>query len=122
MKAGRELDALIAETVMGWERTLNRAVWREITSSEHIVDVDQWHPSTEIADAWLVVEKFRRGQYPHPRGDSVACVIDLHISDWVNVPDCHAKIFSPTLSPVDAYATEMPLAICLAALKAVEVT
>jgi len=129
MKAGRELDALIAEKVMGYEvgwgiqsvsggiRTRKNPQALHAHADGEVVRVDLPHYSTQIADAWLVVERFRRGTEPV----DVACCVDLHISDWCTVPDCFVKIYSPALAPVDAHANEMPLAICLAALKAVGV-
>ena len=123
MKAGRELDALIAEKVM--EHDLQR--WINYPTREPVIMLkgedgvwgrrDIPHYSTQIADAWLVVEKFRRGQYPHPNGDGVACCVKMNIYDDVAYPDCYVEIFSPSQKKVTAIANEMPLAICLAALK-----
>ncbi len=65
MEAGRELDALVAEKVMGWER---RTYWvgsshpeyhqeerQGLFGPEGLKRVDRMHPySTDIADAWEV--------------------------------------------------------------------
>ncbi len=117
MSAGRELDSLVAEKVMGftvYQSFLDLAaampvfpalVWHE----EHwnIVYGDgnawkTWEPSTDIAAAWQVVEHFG--------------VIEIF----------HTFEHSPWLVriPVDVYyngeADTTPLAICRAALKAVK--
>ena len=109
MKAGRELDALIAEKVMGWK--VNYDNWT--VAKPHFSKPDtfwcvslkagDWAaftPSTQIADAWLVVEKLI-GQY-----EFMVQAIDGE--RWI------AVFFH------EAEADTAPLAICLAALKAVE--
>jgi hypothetical protein len=58
MKAGRELDYLVARNVMGWDFGLSREGWRapkEYLGGTKIYE--QFQPSTKIADAWEVVEK-----------------------------------------------------------------
>ena len=52
--AGRETDACVAEAVMGWE-------WRYAFGGDKYwfpgaVQVSQWNPSENIADAWQVEE------------------------------------------------------------------
>lgn len=122
LKAGRELDALVAERVMGW--TVNRTndrhwhtvgptgrerhilIGRDCCAGQHDYDSHAFMPSTDIASAWLVVEKlnatgwlcdlFRNQMMTHWH---VAFAKD-HTDSFVN----------------DASA---PLAVCLAALKAV---
>ena len=113
-----ELDALIAEKVMGWIRASDIGI-------DGIIDSDTWFlsigngkwkqvgrtgfcPSTRIADAWLVVEKMQESGYcvklffdmvawsvsfMHIDGD------EKHYADWKN---------------------SIETQICLAALKAVE--
>ena len=114
MKAGRELDALIAEKVMGWKRG----------SFFGIDDDDRWWlylgngkwqqqgfggkgfcPSTRIADAWLVVEKLGKNF------DVSRCRVYQEIEAWFWEASFH--------NGPDAEADTAPLAICLAALKAV---
>lgn len=57
MKAGRELDALVAEKVMGWMD--GDGVGLRVADGEVINSMDcrPWSPSTDIAAAWEVVEK-----------------------------------------------------------------
>ena len=60
MKAGRELDALVAEKVMGWTWD-GKTAWSPTGSRLWMVRKDPywWLPyySTDIAAAWEVVEK-----------------------------------------------------------------
>lgn len=101
MQAGRELDALVAEKVFG--------------EPLHYYGYDGLpRYSADIAAAWFVVEKFRRGC-----NGMVAACVDLQVSDYPDVRDCFCKIYGPSTPESIASATEMPLAICLAALKAV---
>ena len=117
MKAGRELDALIAEKVMGWEYH----DWRTSTAFEKTkycvicgctkrlhahVEIDDFcgteekppHYSTQIADAWLVVEKLELTVGPEYTGGWYA-----------GIPWKTSAGKAPTA----------PLAICLAALEEV---
>lgn len=62
MKAGRELDALVAEKVMGRNLTLEKELtehemWLSQLMPEIIIHIP--HYSTDIAAAWEVVEKVR---------------------------------------------------------------
>jgi len=69
LQAGHELDALVAERVMGWRHVKVTAGYSEVGSSEILYDHhDYWerpdlskthlhHFSTDIAAAWQVVEK-----------------------------------------------------------------
>ncbi len=117
MKAGRELDALVAEKVMGIELT--------ITSQGHpyfrdgtLLRVPIAHYSTDIAAAWQVVEKMRdlgywcqmRNEFEaHDGPDCWAGFTPHSTTGWNGRPDHWTQ------------AETLPLAICLAALKAVGV-
>lgn len=108
MEEGRDLDALVAEKVMGWKyypasagtmQPINPPYW--INPDRQSLDaIEDWPPSysTDIDAAWEVVEKLAgtfRLEYEK-------------YSDW----DCELGLGS-------AHAKTAPLAICLAALKAV---
>ena len=111
MNAGRELDALIAEKVMGLRGI---GFWPEggghyyhTLPCEGIFDdviqkVGIPHYSTQIADAWLVVEKFAEYSISRKRNETALCWLMNDNKLW------RAEI-----------AATAPLAICLAALKAV---
>ena len=103
LQAGRELDALVAEKVMGCRMTANRNV---LEADGRITPVKAY--SFDIALAWLILTSF---QWPRQltrlqRTDTGnwRCDIELHGGD------------GPTVS---AYHVDAPVAICRAALKAV---
>ena len=122
MKAGRELDALIAEKVMGLTRhdesyvaegvgKVLRFVWRDgCGTCVYSGDMFLPHYSTNIADAWTVVEKLV--STPGPNGDHHSVQVD-YSGDAVVVIDENEDW------QVSAIASTAPHAICLAALRAV---
>ncbi|GAB7387388.1 hypothetical protein BSNK01_12240 [Bacillaceae bacterium] len=115
MEAGRELDALVAEKVMGWTYrklpTLDEGAW-VIEEKEPVIWESRWKPSIRIKDAWLVVEKM------------IDSGFDLHLdADWKNGVYYYCE-FSNLIGGLGVFGHEAetaPLAICLAALKAVGV-
>lgn len=107
MDAGRELDALIAEKVMGTfipagsNPSLRDDAW--LNERGYLV----WEPppySTDIAAAWLVVEKLKQ---------SYDIVDILFANHYVS-----CKVWKDFMI-AEEDAETAPLAICLAALKAV---
>ncbi len=112
--ANRCMDAWVAEAVMGYR--LIDGIWyyppyRHGMMADDVGPV--WRYSTSIADAWVVVEKFRRGH----GGKAAACVMCL-TSDEAD-EDSYCRIFGVDREDVQGQATQMPLAISRAALKAV---
>ena len=128
MKAGRELDALIAEKVMGHsvfntgkegrpshgaphsavifgKNRLAMCVLHE--DGEGATTMIVPHYSTRIADAWLVVEKFEMFRLNNVY-DGFQCKVMGYDADGEWIEAWYEK------------ADTAPLAICLAALKAVE--
>ena len=106
MDAGPELDALIAEKVMGIDPQSfkDEIVYRESVGFER-GQLPAF--STDMTAAWRIVEKF------HFSYD----VEIFSTGDWVSVKiDCS----TPMHDAVTAWADTAPLAICLAALKAVD--
>lgn len=110
MKAGRELDALVAKKVMGFCRyrlqqgSFDRDdLWGECENANHWFGLPCY--SKDIAAAWQVVEKVLNNRLFD---------FDLSTSDgsesW--------RAFFRMHAPVVAFADTAPLAICLAALKA----
>lgn len=118
LKAGRELDALVAEKIMGlgperwdppcfWYHTTDDAEPRSgwcYTCSKAICEVpgEPRRYSTSISDAWLVVEKMA-----------------AHPTNWYFMvgPDGYLTAENGG-SGFDICADTAPLAICLAALRA----
>jgi hypothetical protein len=120
LAAGRELDALIAEKVMGWtdcrlddreDETQSRwFVPTGITPSGRVAVIA--HYSTDISAAWLVVERLRA---TGTRGWDIGLDTADH-DEWLcQVWDDPEDNFIGS-----ATASTAPLAICRAALAAVE--
>lgn len=88
MKAGRELDKYVAEYVMNWNGPFEK---------------DMPHYSTNIADAWTVVEKIKETGY------------EVEIKDGFKA-EC--SIYSQSTGRVVTImrAETVPLVICMAAL------
>jgi hypothetical protein len=102
MKAGRELDALVAEKIMGWKVEYGELGHEHFTENGEIKFLPFY--STNISDAWEVVEKFD----------------DISVSKDKKEFLCEIVVFNGNIGRVyEAYAETAPLAICLAALKAV---
>ena len=115
MHAGRDVDALVAERVMGFTRQdesylsvtaglVRRFVWRDQTGDEYCAGPPRY--STDMAAAWHVVETLRLTVQPDAGsgGGGMAGRKDRrHHVYWEEV----------------AEAETAPLAICLAALRLV---
>jgi hypothetical protein len=119
MEAGREMDALIAEKVMGLNvkpifRPKNELkfmpgfVWHYEDTWEYPEIKDY---STEIAEAWEVVEKLKLWIWRDEQGN--ICSGKPEYDDYYN------KDRIDTAMKHSAIAETAPLAICRAALKAV---
>lgn len=126
MEAGRELDALVAEQVMGWERDLNIPInpkyrgikyWKSPTGMRADINLIP-HYSTDIASAWEVVEKAH---------ELTGCTISLHLFGTFErvsgMPKYMCKFYggrighpTPELT-TKAFGDTPMLAICRAALK-----
>ena len=137
MEAGRELDALVAEKVMEFRRidiSLNdeQKPLVPLDWADSLVRDTHWwgkdvnylvpHYSTRIQDAWLVVEKLVDD------GFCPALIFDDD-GQWALANDGVQNIrkegdllYTTFFIDGKLFADTAPLAICLAALKAVEVT
>lgn len=116
MIAGRELDALVADKVMGFK--IEKGSGGEpiiITSQKPRHEADLPEYSTDIASAWVVVEYLRRERdWPFCMGVESPSV-DQHFAGWDAEFDSHNEFFSSNTVTGET----APHAICLAALKAV---
>lgn len=117
--AGRYLDALIAEKVMGLEslQLLDPKVAGYVYPDDvwpHIPDY-----STDIAAAWEVVEKLTTSVYTSIELEPVAHYKEYTAAISFEVDDGDAVTIA---GPFYFTASSMPHAICLAALKAVGAT
>lgn len=118
---GRELDALVAERVMGWEQHdfhhvgdfVRPDAWRRFAENGHFAHHIQPHEwmrwqdvpaySTDIAAAWQVVEKMKAEGYE-------ACIDSDSDGDW-------SVIFTMNGEGIwCSVKKDAPLAICRAAL------
>lgn len=136
MEPGRELDALVAEKVMGWKRLFSDESVRKIVEtsgpisagginflmnlqnswiipgepSPEIIEVPQY--STDIAAAWAVVEKFKSPYH-----------FDLWRAPYRAAEISWSCSFSKSIDARDivrADAATAAHAICLAALEAMQ--
>jgi hypothetical protein len=134
LAAGRELDSLVAEKVMGWTQSDDTRGSGFTVKDGNGKGLGWWrfdqprlgdaqpHFSTSIADAWLVVEKMRETgwvycivqSYPENAEEPSWDDSTMRVRWWVE--------FSRYRSPIEVTSPECEspaLAICLAALKAV---
>jgi len=148
MKPGPELDALVAEKVMGWERRptihgyegwWSEQGWRWAVAGQTKDDRGEWMPSTKITCAWEVfhaISEFRSGFPPigdmkHPARDGRSAfykpVIQLKYYEHdgeveVRIGRCKGVDHDDdVVVNLDCAEDKIPYAICLAALKAVGV-
>jgi hypothetical protein len=119
MDAGRELDALVAEKVMGWKPHFRNTAFYVKAEDEgkvmdhHCMLISEWHPSTDIAAAWRVVEHMiDHNPFGHGWWEMAYRPHDTNRGATVNFVGDPRYV---------EYASTVPLAICLAALKAVGV-
>lgn len=116
MEAGRALDALVAERVMGWHA---RDAWYDADDNwmadledNFPIDAEAFSPSTSIEAAWQVVEKMRGRGWTMTLNQEA----EMQFEPW----DC--RFFGPNDRRAIAHGNTAPLAICRAALKAMEAT
>lgn len=101
------MDRLIAEKVMGWHARGFDGKWHDwYDGYEFVIGWSRWHPSSCIFQAWQVVERLRDlGHF-------------LNVCQRQTV--CWAEIETYDGDLIDRFkADTAPLAICLAALRAV---
>ena len=121
--AGRALDALIAEKVMGWQRISSR-LWHDQQGSEHYIDGEEyprqpaWRPSEDTGAAWQVFQRIVQ-----MGADDVAICyfssLDENIAaGWVCVVEgCNFAREVQLPFGREDYSDTAPLAICRAALE-----
>jgi len=103
----REIDRRVAVAVMGWKPHLHpmgpKLSWW-ITLDKPVMPFFDWHPSTDIAQAWMVRNKMMERGYSCSINGGL---VSFTKCDWY-------------YSYGDPYEDKIPETICLAALKAVE--
>jgi hypothetical protein len=138
--AGRELDALVAEKVMGWSRKTGVDGWDDMWPPGENGNIERRvtapgfgglpHYSTDVAAAWKVVEKLHQsrfivrlsisnGQYGWSQRWEIAIWRSVHRDSGLVVENCR-KIPHEERREVSfkAEADSVLLAICHVALKA----
>lgn len=130
LNAGRAMDALVAEKVMGWTRwEWERGDWDGPADATIFAQHERslavyangeeepsfWFaPSTDIAAAWQVVERMRDLGWPWGGAR-------WRVSEWTSPRKAEFSAqFEKLNVTVGADAETAPLAICRAALAAVE--
>jgi hypothetical protein len=114
---GREIDLLVAERVMGWERREHTGLWtHNPTRQWSVAPSFVPHYSTSIKAGWQVVEALGLLVSPTLVGGWGAGVFKGR--QGMAVPDGGMRYCEPGTW---AEADTAPLAICLAALAAYEV-
>lgn len=113
LKPGRELDALVAEKVMGWEAPHPEDfgdIGRSIIESRGDDPYAPARYSTDIAAAWTILEKLPQFAY--------GCAVSFR---WMDRPEATGQEWEVNLGPGHprAIGISVPHAICLAALKSV---
>ncbi|KZE67029.1 hypothetical protein AWM68_19760 [Fictibacillus phosphorivorans] len=98
-----QLNNLVAEKVMEWEFDVDSESW--ITEFGNLLFIDgvdsEWNPSTDIQDAWWVVEKFFRVEIETGNGakehlvtirDESGWTIAYHYGKTVQEAICYASL------------------------------
>lgn len=119
MKPGRELDMRIAVDVMGWTKSVQvHPEMRAITLQDLYNDpsIPMPHYSTDIAAAWLVVEKFNQTMPKTWTFNLFGSGNDWHVE--IDSNDGRFLQNGPSVQVFERAET-VPLAICLAAMKVV---
>jgi len=135
MKPGRELDALVAEKLMGWRKKTfpgggggftawvdeNERVMKLIsnsTMSETCYRCDYFRPSTDIAAAWEVLEKIG-GFTLVPAGRNIHGKISFWYAGKKYIDGNKVYEVNDVGNPTTGCGETAPEAICKAALLAV---
>ncbi|WP_144641305.1 BC1872 family protein [Bacillus cereus] len=107
----KPIDELVAEKVMGWikppETSILKAMWVETPVGTVHRELPKF--STNIQDAWLVAEKFDFYTIERVSG----------YGDGFYKVNLSVALINGTYSEVEEQAKTAPMAICIAALKAV---
>ena len=114
MEAGRELDALVAEKIMGWTPSLyTDHTWEMVrpNSADGLLVYAVPEYSTEIEHAWKVFEKLRES------GDFCCLWIKSDYNYVYDVTWVYENNDDHAEQSIGYSVESAPLAICLTALK-----
>lgn len=117
MSAGKELDELVAEKVMGWKRT--GQCWKDDRGNTRTIELTSFgsfEPSQDISAAWEVVEKLKDGyQYFYTGWDYPT---ETYFAQFIEAIATDDEV-GVELREINSISETAPLAICRAALLAV---
>ena len=126
-KPGPEFNALIATEVMRWKQhSRNTIHWVSASYANEVgydvrAIVGEWNPSYDIADAWEVWEELERLLGPSWRVRlSSACVVSTSADGQMSASKYYLCACFRGNDVFSADADTAPMAICLAALQAVQ--
>lgn len=128
MQPGRELDALVAEMVIGYRRSFeskdNPGLWYFEKDGFSVKPHEIPEYSTDIAAAWQLLEKLSLSIVWDGSAWACANAKEITVSVSANGEDTQPVVigvgFLVTDLPTIARADTAPHAICLAALKFIE--
>lgn len=121
LQAGRELDALVAERIMGWILSNDNTEWHSKAKGREayavgIGNYPRYAPSAFIYDAWKVVSKVRKLKNAAFSLDCLSPTDDY----WQAMFKSGLDLEQARFNRLDyAFADTPELAICRAALKVV---
>lgn len=132
LQPGRELDAMIAERVMGWPHIGETDAFRLFTSYGGVIFdgvpekftigsiPHRWEPSTDIAAAWDAVERVQ-SELREVGSRGGICDVRLTVHRYGPEGDYRVAFSKHPMRRLyaAAWSKSLPHAICLAALKAV---
>ncbi|GAF72144.1 unnamed protein product [marine sediment metagenome] len=122
LPAGPELNVLVARWVKGWfvsdsipnHYRLPLYVGSRVTHKSEPFEWHDWQPSTDIAAAWEVVDELNRRGWWVKFNHCLSNGIPAYQAEFTHKPDKYKGLC------VYAVGDTAPLAICRAALKAVQ--
>lgn len=107
----REIDALVAEKVMGWwsvgidtSNMLRKEIWADGKRK-----IYGFNPSEDIAAAWMVVEAMKEKGY----GANI-------VAQQKSFMCFFASVYNPKDTGISKWDKDAPMAICKAALECLE--
>lgn len=127
MIAGRELDALVAEKVMGWSAVKNKNGYSEVDYAlmgGGLMSRDSgWSPSENLEHIWDVVDQMRKDGFSFTCFQPSSFRNTTIVSFICPMGPCekHGNPNSTHHGAYDVEAETAPLAVCRAALMALKV-
>ncbi|MBU5213399.1 BC1872 family protein [Heyndrickxia oleronia] len=118
----RKIECLIAENVFGWKTTYyqNIDIISAFTEDEEISIPDHFSPTSDITDSWKVIKELRyKGIYVTI--DSMNCTVTAFVMKEDQTPPYNYRSTLATEQCESIEMNDLPLKICLVALKSLGV-